>query len=321
MTPTELRNHPAVRELVAIQQSQNRPDGDFARSMGLSFSASTWNKIKNLTYRGNLHKSLEECVAALARHRDGTPVSAELVGKTVVLHHVQQALDAVDIARAAHDEHRLVLVVGKKGAGKTRTLEAISARHEGHFMHARPSWGRGYLQFLRSFAAGCRIPSDFTSAGAGESIIIDAANQQPGLVIEIDEFNHCNSDSLNFIKAVLNETTWTIAAGTLPRHLAWMASSAQTSEEAGQLFRRAVAIVHIPLVSTRDIELVAGTLYPQAPLNGHTSALASAANRLHLMDTVCDVLADTNPENPHDLPSAIARYESLKKSSIRPVAD
>ena len=322
MTPSELRDSKTVRDLIALQTRLKRPDNDFARSMRFRFSGSTWNKIKNQVYRGDIARIHSDCTAALKAYLAGTnDAAAELIGNTVLLSHVRATLDAVDIARSNTDEHRLVMVAGRKGSGKTRTLSAVHARHPGLYIHARPSWGGGYLQFLKSFAAACGFPSEFRSAGAGETSIIDDLKARPSEVLCLDEFNHCSSNSLNFLKAILNETTWTIAAATLPRHLTWMASSAQTAEEAGQLIRRAVAIIHIPAVSTPDIETLARALWPMVPLDGHTSQLAAAANRLHLLDTVAEVLSDTDPAKPADLAHAIGRYESLKKSTLRPKAD
>jgi hypothetical protein len=322
MTPQELRNNPAVIDLIELQKSTGKTDADFTRSMGFRFSPSTWNKVKNMTYFNDLTRIHKECESALSRARSGAHEMVVTLGNIVVLKHVKQVLDAVDIAKARTDEHGLVIVVGKQGAGKSAIERAVHAKHPGHYMHARPSWGGGYLMFLKMFAAGIGIQSNFKSAGEGETAIINAAHADPNQVIIIGEFNHCSANSINFLKSILNETSWKLLLGTIPSHLARMASDATLAEESRQLLRRAVAIVHIPDVFSSDVEAVCQAFYPHVNLSSGLGQLVAAANRLNRMDTVCEVLTEIDPEDPTDgIPQALERHEALLKAVRRPKSD
>lgn len=319
MTATELRHHPVTLALVEAQQALSLPDSDFARSLGIRYSGATWAKVKAGTYQGDYAKVLEQLTQALARHRAGGNAQAEIDGTTVILDHVALAIDAVEIARAARDEHRLVVICGKQGSGKSETLRLICRRYSGVRIHARPSWAGGYLHFLNNFAAGLGLSADHRSPSPAESAIIDHLRLHPD-VLTLDEFNHFSEKSLNFIKSILNETRAIICVGTIPSHLARMASDRATAEESRQLLRRAIAIIHIPPVDSAQITAVQRALYPDVHLNGHAPNLAAAANRLHALDTVCQVLADTRPANDADLLKAIDRHQQMIRVAVRPTA-
>lgn len=317
MTPTDLRNHPVVSALCEIQQTLALPDGDFVRSLGIRYSGPTWAKVKSMTYQGDRPKVLEILAEALHRYRTGAAGSAEADGRTVLLDHVRLALDAVAIARAATDEHRLIVICGRQGSGKSETLRLIARRHAGHLIFARPSWSGGYLHFLNSFAHGVGLSADHRSPSPAETAIIDHLRLHPAVIL-IDEFNHFSEKSINFIKAVLNETRSVVACATIPSHLARMASDRATAEESRQLLRRAVAIIHIPPVSSLQITALQRALWPDVALDGHAPNLAAVANRLHALDTVCQVLADSRPADPADLPKAIDRHQQLVRVAVRP---
>lgn len=312
MTSTQLRNHPTVLKLAEIQQKLGLNDIPFAKALRLGMHGANWGKIKAGTYDGNFSRSLLKLDVALADH------SAQGTGETedgiVILDHVQTALDAVDIAMVAEDEHRLVVLSGPRGSGKSRTLSILHSRHGGHSMAALPSWSGGYLNFLNKFAAGIGL-HESRSAGSAETLILTHLGTSSGL-ITIDEFNYFSPAAINFLKAVLNDTRWVIATATVPHYLARMAADRQTSQEASQLLRRAVAIIHIPTVTSRAVEQIQRAFHPHLDLSGQASSVASAANRIHRLDSVCAILSDA--EDSADIPAAIARHERATKTALRP---
>ena len=314
MTSTELRSHPVVQRLHDIQKSLELKDIPFADQLRLRMHGSNWGKILAGTYTGRFDRALINLTVALEDYEHGS--NGETEDGIVILDHVRQALDAVDICISNENEHRLVVIAGVRGSGKSRTLQLIHAKHKGYLLSARPSWAGGYLNFLNRFAEGMGL-SESRSAGAAECLIIDALRDSCG-VICIDECNYFSANAINFLKTILNETRWVIAIGTIPFHLNRMASGRATAQESVQLFRRAVAIIHLPAVSIRQIELIARAIYPHLHLNGSSQALATAANRLHRMDSVCQILDDTDPQDPGDLLKAIARHERFTKITLKP---
>lgn len=307
---SELPEHPQVQELREVQQQLGLPDEDFARVVRLSYSGSSWGKMKAGTFSGNPAKALRAVKTALAHHHlGGTP---ETVGEAVVFDHVRAACDAVAIARTATDEHKLVVVCGSWGAGKSVTAEMVRREHGGHYLHGRPSWASSYLRALMGIAHGIGIGSDFRSVGQGETEILRALEASPALLV-IDEANHFNRDSLNFLKTVLNETRAVVCLMTLPGHLARIAATA--SEETRQLLRRAVAIIHIGPVTSAEVLAIQASFYPELALGHHAPRIASAANKHARLDTVRRILEEA--EDAADVPAAVERVEGAIQTILK----
>lgn len=309
---TPLRETSAVLELADIQKTLGLPDADFVRTVKLSYSGSSWGKIKSGTFSGNDAKALREVSRSLAAYRNGGPVSVRL--GDVVFDHIEQAVDAVTIARAARDEHKLVIVSGSWGSGKSTAARHIMDQFGGHYFHAKPSWAGSYLRALIGIATAIGLGENFRSVGDAETKVLAALSTSPGLLI-IDEANHFSKDSLNFLKTVLNETHCAIVLFTLPGHLARIAAT--HSEETRQLLRRAVSIVHIGPVSSADVMSIHSGLYPEITL-GHTApAIAACANRHYRMDTVRRVFDEADPQDPADLAQAVERVERSIKTILQ----
>jgi hypothetical protein len=136
-------------------------------------------------------------------------------------------------------------------------------------------------------------------------------------VICIDEFNYFSPAGINFMKAILNQTTAVLVVGTIPHYLARMAYDTKTAQESAQLLRRAVAIIHIPPVTERDVCQVQRSLYPHLELApGNAQAVAASANRKSRLDSVCTIFADA--DGPQDIPEAILRHERGLKVTLKP---
>jgi hypothetical protein len=312
MHDTPLHETSAVLELADIQHTLGLPDADFVRTVKLSYSGSSWGKIKGGTFSGNLAKALRECKRALAAHRTGGPVTVR--SGDIVFDHIEQAIDAVTVARTARDEHKLVIVSGSWGAGKSTAARHIMETFGGHYFHAKPSWAGSYLRSLIGIATAIGLGGDFRSVGDAETQVLATLEASPALLI-IDEANHFSRDSLNFLKTILNETRCAIVLFTLPGHLARIAAT--HSEETRQLLRRAVAIVHIGPVSSADVMAVHSGLYPEITLGHAAPAIAACANRHYRMDTVRRIFDEADPADPADLPQAVDRVDRAIKTILQ----
>lgn len=313
MTNTELKNHPITKKLTSIQEKLGLKDNQFAETIRLGLHGANWGKIKAGTYTGNHSKALLKMeVAADAYENPGTGESEEGI---VILSHVKESLDALDIAKASDDEHRLVIVAGHRGSGKTRTLALCNHRHPGHYLEAMPSWGGSYFDFLVQFASGLEMTiQGKRSKGAYESAILDEAKANP-LPIYIDEFNYFSPHGINFLKTMLNRIPAPIMTATVPKFLAGMAADSRTAQESAQLIRRAVAIIHIPLVTEREVMQLQKALMPGLSLSpAMAKSIAEAANRQSRLDSVFSILDDA--ESEADLPKSIGRHERSKKTAV-----
>lgn len=314
MKSAELQSHPTVRELARIQTALDLRDIPFAEQLGMRYHGANWGKIKAGTFTGNLTSAVTHLSAVLDGYLRSTSGTGAIESGTVLLDHVTQFLDAIDIARANDDEHRLVVVSGPRGAGKTRVLSLTAQRHNAIIISAMPSWGGAYLGFLNQFAEALGIPTA-RSAAEAERNIIQHVNNGIGMIL-LDEFNHFSAAGINFLKALINQTRVVIGVATVPYHLQRMASDRSTAQESVQFLRRAVAIVHIPTLTTRTIIQLAGAIRPGLDVAKHASAIAQAANQGDRLDAACAILEDA--ASTDDIPQSIARHTFAKR--INPAA-
>lgn len=270
--------------LIGCQENQSLNDKDFCRRVGFTLSPSSWGKIKAGTYAGNCDSALK--VVQRALKADIRETAPRVDAGIVLFPHILTAADAVITARAATDEHRLVIIVGKAGSGKSKTAVYLNRQFGGTLIHATASWEKKYLHALNSIGQGLGIGNSWRSAGEAERTILQSLQVSPRLII-IDEANHFNRSTLNFLKTVLNTTRCCLVLLTLPHHIAKMA--ADSREEFPQLLRRAVAIIHIPVITGEEVRSVQKALYPEIQLN-NVAPIYSLANTLHNMDTVRRVL-------------------------------
>ena len=197
-------------------------------------------------------------------------------------------MDAVEAASCTKDEHRLVFIVGKTGSGKSKTAAYLASRFNGAIINAAPAWEKSYLHALASIGAGLGIGNSWRSAGDAERSIIQALQTAPRLII-IDEANHFNRATLNFLKTVLNLTRCGLVLLTLPDHMARM--SADSREEFPQLLRRSIAIIHIPSITGEEVSAIQRGLFPQMDIR-NTSPICALANQFYNLDTVRRVLEE-----------------------------
>ena len=314
MTSTQLHSHPVVAALAAIQRDLGLKDLPFATQLRLGIHGANWGKILAGTYDGSHSKALTKLQVALDAWLH--PSGGDTEEGIVILRHVREALDAVEIALAADDEHRLIVLAGLRGSGKSRTISLVHAKHGGYSMEALPSWSGSYLNFLNKFAAGIGVDPS-RNGGEAETAILTALGAMTHPVICVDEFNYFSPAGINFLKSILNQTTAVLVVGTIPHYLARMAYQTKTAQESAQLLRRAVCIIHIPAVTERDVCQIQQALFPDLSIDSaQAHAVAAAANRQSRLDSVCSILADADA--PDDIPASILRHERGLKVTLKP---
>ena len=144
------------------------------------------------------------------------------------------------------------------------------------------------------------MPSSRYSARAAERDILQSLQAAPRLII-IDEANHFNRATINFLKTVLNLTRCGLVLLTLPHHMARMSSDSR--EEFPQLLRRSIAIIHIPSITGEEVAAIRRGLYPQVDLPN-----AALANQFHNLVTVRRVLDEIDAgQTPEAAVKAVRR--------------
>lgn len=315
MTSTELKNHPVVQRLLAIQAELGLKNIPFASQLNFGFHGANWGKIIAGNYTGSFKTVLTKLEIALDSYNN--PGAGETEEGIVVLGHVKEAAECMEIAMHTEDEHRLVILAGPRGSGKTRTMQLVHARLGGCYMEAMESWSRGYFDFLTQFASELKISTDgLRSTGALEMVILNALKADPR-GIYIDEFNYFSPAAINFLKAILNRTKCSIMTATIPRFLTRMVAETRTAQESAQLVRRAVSVIHIPAVTERDVVQVQLGLFPDLAISSENAReIAQSANRHSRLDSVYAILEDA--ESAADIPKAIARHERSRRITLKP---
>jgi DNA transposition AAA+ family ATPase len=315
MTATELKNHPVVRRLTSIQEALGLKNIPFADILRLGIHGANWGKILAGNYTGSFSNALTKLEVALDAYEH--PGTGDVEEGVVLLSHVREALDAFEIASKADDEHQLVILAGQRGAGKTKTISLVHHRYGGSSLEALPSWAGSYYDFLKQFADGLGVTATGChSKGAFEMAILSdlAASPRP---IFTDEFNYFSPAGINFVKAILNRTRCPVMLASVPHFLSRMAADTRTAQESSQLIRRAVAVIHIPAVTEREVVQLQTTLFPNLELSADAArAIATSANRLGRLDSVYAILEDA--ESPADIQKAIGRHQRSKKTTLLP---
>lgn len=315
-TAKELADFQPVLQLARMQKAKGIPDADFARVVRFGYSGSVWGKIKAGTFNGRLAKAISDVKRALAYAQVGRVVEAD--GDTIMFDHIGDAVASVEIAQAnarRSDEHRITFVVGPTGSGKTQTLKYLHRRFGGDLLHAHPDWRKSYMSSLTEFAEGLGLSCNFHRVHQLQSAILDDLKSRPRF-IGIDEANYFSRDGLDFIKALCNETGCVLALGTLPDDLRYL--NAVHNHEARQVIRRSVAIISIPPVDSAMVAAVHLARFSSVTLNGYAPQVASFANKYHHIDAAIRVLDEADPDDPQDLPNAIARVErAIKAEGIK----
>jgi len=312
-TSSDLKDYPPVLALARIQKQRGTPDRDFAFTIRFEFSGSSWGKIKAGTFNGNIGKAITAVKRALAFAQSGRVIESD--GDVVVFDYIADAVASMEIARASRDEHKLTLVVGASGSGKSATLNYLHHKFGGDLLNAHPDWSHSYMAELTGWAEGIGLTANFRTVREAQRAILDNLKSRPRSIL-VDEANYFSRDGLNFVKAICNETECPIALGTLPNDLRRL--NAEHNYETRQVIRRAVAIIAIPPVDSATVSALHLSHFPQLTLNGYAPQVASLANKYHRIDTVMRVFAETDPEDPQDIPSAIQRVErSIKVEGIK----
>lgn len=315
MTASELKNHPVTQRLHAIQADLGLRDIAFADNLRLGIHGANWGKILAGTYTGSFTKALTKLEIALEAYEN--PGTGETDEGIVILTHVREAIDAMTIAKASDDEHRLVILAGPRGSGKSRTIALVHHKFGGNSMEALPSWNGSYFDFLMQFSSGLGISIEGRhTKGSFETAILAELTSHPRPIF-IDEFNYFSPQGINFIKAILNRTRCCIMTATVPHFLSRMVAESRTAQESAQLVRRAVAIIHIPAVTEREVTQIQAALFPKLKLTAEQSReIAAAANRHSRLDSVYAILDDA--ESAGEIPKSIARHDRSKKITLKP---
>jgi len=312
-TPGELRIWQPVIELIRLQHQRGLSDADFARSVKLAYSGSVWGKIKSGKFNGRVPRAVWAVQEALKYINEGHVLEA--AGDIVVFDHVADAEAACLLAKHSEDEHRIVMIAGASGSGKSQTLKFLNGKYGGDMLHAHPSWAASYMSCVSEFAAGIGLSDEFRSVRKAEHAIVRDLAERPRLIC-VDEANYFNRDGLNLLKTIANETRSYLAIATLPDDLRRL--NATHNHETRQVIRRVISIISLPMIDSEMVLSIQARLFPKIVLGSFAPQIVALANKYHRLDTVVRIFNETDMENPNDILYAIERVErAIKVEGIK----
>jgi hypothetical protein len=294
-------NRADIRELEAIQQSLSMDNTAF--SAGADIDATTWGRLKSGTYYTKQGPSKQ--IVIMQRHvkqlfrrmeKKGTRVALRIDAREYIRFTDYAALvEAVNATLETSErggENKLTLYVAPSGGGKTRsgqqlmTQEGIKAR----MVTARPSWSRSYLPALQAIAKALDISHDFRTAHDIESAILEHMErpEDRGVLI-INEFELTCKPLQDFLRSILNETSWAILILITPegyRRLITRGGSGVT-----QLMRRCEATIEASHLTGAQVQEFMQQHWKLTPeLAVAAKEIADNANEFGAFDLICTVL-------------------------------
>lgn len=146
-----------------------------------------------------------------------------------------------DRLQGATNDRRVVVVIGKTGAGKTYGMRAVHRANvtESAFVEADRSW-RKPLQMYIALARAVGAPEDTLSAGNTLALLITHLKGAPTTLF-IDEAHEGGIDLFKTIKTLVNKTPAKFVIGTYPT--AWsrlVNANVDAMREAQQLLGRTI---------------------------------------------------------------------------------
>jgi hypothetical protein len=322
---TQNKIDPAHPTIVALIRRQgNMSDKKYADRF-LPFSETVWFRIKKGEYtRKDPSELIEQLDAALRSIEDHDEISGNQRDQAIVgLTNVKVAVQAV---RRAFDQprDRLCVILTPTGGGKTTMARAIQESFTGRtvIVEATEPWRTSYIAAIHAIGDSIGLTGLASSSRVAERSLLSELKQRPRIIV-IDEGNYFGQQSLNLVKAILNQTQSTVVILALPE--LWNAMKRRSWAEAAQLRTRTISHVAMSSVTNRDVELLLTSRMPNfaQDLNGSKagciSQVTDAANSFGLYDTVvqiADAIRDEAAEAP--VTPAIVERAIRNVKTLRP---
>ncbi len=304
MQPILDSNHPTIAALITHQG--NMSDNKFAERF-LPISSTVWFRLKKGQYPLKDYEKLSDKLDAALRSIEDHATITESQRDTAIvpLSNVKAAVVAV---RRAFDQprDRLCVILTPTGGGKTTMARAILAQFTGRtvIVEATEPWRTSYIAAIHAIGDSLGLTGLASSSRVAERALLTELKQRPRIIV-IDEGNYFGKQSLNLVKAILNQTQSTVVILALPE--LWNAMKQRTWTEAAQLRTRTISHVAMASVTIRDVETLMSARLPHftSQLNGsHRKCIqdiTDAANSFGLYDTVvqiADAIHDEAGEQP-----------------------
>lgn len=313
LTPTTQN---VVDELITLQQKLDKSDGAFARDH-LSYSSSTWNRIKDGVYWEKV-KDAAPVIAQLTR--DLKQLRRELSAATRYgareffvfddFDAVGKAITACRLKPVANPD-RCVVFLADTGGGKSALCGHAVKQFGAVVVEARESWRRSRFCVLRDLCESAGVTTDkVTTPDRLEDLLVEKLNNRK-TVVAIDEAEYFGGEALNTLKLILNKTPTVLLLCAIP--LAYDKWNQFWKHEAQQLRRRTHVVIRQGSIEPKESR----EFLKDAGLNGDLSKaaahVAKAANKFGRFDMVSRIADELRGEDDPRLDECLAAITRVQK--------
>ncbi len=290
----------AIAQLIATQQQLGMNDTEFCA--GADLDATTWSRLRKGIYITRQGPGKQ--IVALKRHSKNLCVRKQMNDNRASLGldtrdfirfaDYDAVLAAVNSAIATAErggENKLVIYVAPSGGGKTRAaLQLTREGFKARMVTARPSWSRSYFPALLAIARCLDMGDDYRVAHHVERDVLKAMEprSERGVLI-INEFEMVCKPMQDFLRSILNETSWAILILITPEGYRKLLRRGGGGIE--QLMRRCEAVIESSEVTGPQVQAFFEQHWPLTPeLKTAALEVAQEAQRFGGFDCICCVI-------------------------------
>lgn len=278
-TPEELRATAAAltKQVAAIQDELGASNGAFAKPYA-GMDGSTWGRIRSTFVEGvekyvvqdwrSIISKLQGALAMLAGKTDAPQAeAAPLTLPTGVLKFSFHQKIINDITSAmATDRDRLIVIIGKTGAGKTFLSEVIKSQFPTKALSiiaSRP-WITRYSPLFRSMAQALGLAKIPRAAFDLQEKVIGLLKVSQRVII-IDGFQYAGLPTVDGVKYTLESTNCPVVVLTTPEQWKHIKDEEKGWDNVDQLKNRIFAQYHLDELPAEDVTELVKLRLPQFP--------------------------------------------------------
>lgn len=213
------------------QESKSLSDEKFMS--GCTVSATTWFRIKQRSYAGDVLTNLELIERHFLARKEQLSGAAEIAAKTFFetskYMELRSAVANVKVKAERGHRDRIVWRLGRTGWGKTADIKHLrDALGGGVIVTARESWRNSYWGAVTSMASALAVRPpmragtskargrrDWRSVTEVEGAVLQRLALRPELIF-VDEFEYLGRHVKNLLRSILNETSSQFVISCLP---------------------------------------------------------------------------------------------------------
>ena len=295
----------------------NMSDAKLCRAAGVT--QTLWSVLKNGKYsqaaQNETHiLKMERAIATLTVANSApveAPTAAEYL-ETSTLQTVRRSVETSLKLAAQQSEHKLTILSGRTGAGKTFISGLLVKQFAGITCNALTDWKRSPRAMLEDLAAKLGISTTKAMRSAEISRAIRKSFSEPKLLVINELSRHTvNSGFIAFIREMLNETSACVVLCVVPDALAYFAQ--EMRDELDQSTRRG-RIYHAAPITAEDVQWFMERGKQGAVPESVAEVIATAANSFGLFSLLKTLAGlPTALKTPEAAQAAVQRYHALSQ--------